>query len=238
VAHGTPTDVDADEPARIGEATARLGLRYVVVTSVTRDDLPDGGAWQFAAVIASIRERSPDTAIEVLVPDFGGSANALRTVAGAAPDVISHNMETVRELYPEVRPGADYDRSLELIRRIGELSSGAEFSGGAGADSSDLAPNPARAAHCVRSKSGFMVGLGETGAQVHTLMDDLRAVGCEFLTIGQYLAPSRAHHEVVAYITPETFDEYAEAARAKGFAYVASAPFVRSSYRADEALYR
>ncbi|MDR1042528.1 MAG: lipoyl synthase [Clostridiales Family XIII bacterium] len=213
VAHGEPSAVDADEPNRIGEGVARLGLNYIVVTSVTRDDLPDGGAGQFAAVIRSIREHSPGTAIEVLIPDFSGSAEALRVVADASPDVISHNIETVKELYSEVRPGAVYARSLELIRRIGEFGTGG-----------------------VRSKSGFMVGLGETREQVYALMDDLREVHCEFLTIGQYLAPSRSHHAVVEYVTPETFDEYADVARAKGFSFVASAPFVRSSYRAEEAL--
>ncbi|MDR1292105.1 MAG: lipoyl synthase [Clostridiales Family XIII bacterium] len=223
VAHGEPDAVDADEPRRIGEGVARLDLKYIVVTSVTRDDLPDGGAGQFAAVIASIRERSPGTAIEVLVPDFGGSADALRVVADAAPDVISHNIETVKERYSDVRPGAVYTRSLELIRRIGEF-----VPEGAG--------DAARRRGAIRSKSGFMVGLGETRDQVYALMDDLRGVGCEFLTIGQYLAPSRAHHEVIEYVTPETFDEYAEAARTKGFSFVASAPFVRSSYRAEEAL--
>jgi lipoic acid synthetase len=211
VAHGEPSAVDADEPSRIGEGVARLGLNYIVVTSVTRDDLPDGGAGQFAAVVASIRELSPGTAIEVLVPDFGGSPDALRIVADAAPDVISHNIETVKELYSGVRPGAVYTRSLELIRRIGEFQT-------------------------IRSKSGFMVGLGETREQIYSLMDDLRDVNCEFLTIGQYLAPSRKHHEVVEYVAPKTFDEYADVARAKGFSFVASAPFVRSSYRADEAL--
>jgi lipoic acid synthetase len=211
VAHGEPSAVDADEPNRIGEGVARLGLKYIVVTSVTRDDLPDGGAGQFAAVIASIRELSPGTAIEVLIPDFGGSADALRVVADAAPDVISHNIETVKALYSGVRPGAVYTRSLELIRRIGEFEA-------------------------IRSKSGLMVGLGETREQVYALMDDLRNIGCEFLTIGQYLAPSRKHHAVIEYVTPETFDEYADAARANGFSFVASAPFVRSSYRADEAL--
>jgi lipoic acid synthetase len=219
VSHGEPSAVDADEPNRIGEGVARLGLKYIVVTSVTRDDLPDGGAGQFAAVIKSIREHSPGTAIEVLVPDFGGSADALRIVAGAAPDVISHNIETVKELYSEVRPGAVYTRSLELLRRIVEP-----------------APEAARSPGAIRSKSGFMVGLGETREQVYALMDDLRNAGCEFLTIGQYLAPSRRHHAVIEYVTPETFDEYADAARAKGFSFVASAPFVRSSYRADEAL--
>jgi lipoic acid synthetase len=230
VTHGEPSGVDADEPRRVGEAARRLGLKYVVVTSVTRDDLSDGGAGQFAAIIASIRERSPGTAVEVLIPDFGGSPDALRVVADAAPDVISHNMETVRELYPEVRPGADYDRSRDLRGRVRGFAAGS-----AGGDATRPADGKA-AGGGVRSKSGFMVGLGETRKQVSALMDDLRAVGCEFLTIGQYLAPSREHHNVVEYIPPEIFDEYAEIARAKGFAYVASAPFVRSSYRAHEAL--
>jgi lipoic acid synthetase len=231
VAHGEPSAVDADEPNRIGEGVARLGLKYIVVTSVTRDDLPDGGAGQFAAVIASIREHSPGTAIEVLVPDFGGSADALRVVADAAPDVISHNIETVKERYSGVRPGAVYTRSLELLRRIGEFETG-----GVTDDATGAMAKAARSRGVIRSKSGFMVGLGETRAQVYALMDDLRNVGCEFLTIGQYLAPSRRHHAVIEYVTPETFDEYADAARAKGFSFVASAPFVRSSYRADEAL--
>ncbi|MDR0519248.1 MAG: lipoyl synthase [Clostridiales Family XIII bacterium] len=211
VTHGEPAAVDDGEPVRVAEAVARLGLKYVVITSVTRDDLLDGGAGHFAAVISEIRRHSPATEIETLIPDFGGSPDALCTVAEAAPDVISHNMETVRELYGEVRPEAIYERSLELIKRVSGL--------------------PA-----TRSKSGFMVGLGETAAQVHKLMDDLRGADCEFLTIGQYLAPSSAHHPVVEYVAPETFDAYAETARAKGFAFVASAPFVRSSYRAEEAL--
>jgi lipoic acid synthetase len=196
----------------VGEAVARLGLKYVVVTSVTRDDLADGGAGHFAAVTLAIRRISPETAIEVLIPDFQGSEDALKTVAFAAPDVISHNMETVKDLYPAVRPEAVYERSLSLIGRISKISSG------------------------IKSKSGFMVGLGETPGQVSTLMDDLRAEGCRFLTIGQYLAPSKQHHPVVEYITPETFDYYAKSAYEKGFDFVASAPFVRSSYNAGEAL--
>jgi lipoic acid synthetase len=212
VVHAIPEPPDPGEPARIGAAVARLGLRYVVVTSVTRDDLPDGGAGQFAGVIAEIRRQSPETAIEVLIPDFRGNADALRTVAAAHPDVISHNMETVKSLYDEVRPEAEYEQSLRVVAGIKEMDA------------------------AIRSKSGIMVGLGETKAQVLSLMDDLRAADCEFITIGQYLAPSREHHEVVEYIHPDIFAEYGEIAYAKGFSFAASAPFVRSSYQAGEAL--
>ncbi|MDR3294979.1 MAG: lipoyl synthase [Clostridiales Family XIII bacterium] len=209
---GVPQPLDPQEPERTAEAVKRLGLRYAVITSVTRDDLPDGGASQFADVVEAIRRHSPDTATEVLVPDFKGSEDALARVADAKPSVISHNMETVAALYPAVRPQADYRRSLDLIRGIKQM-------------------NPD-----IRSKSGIMLGLGETKNQVTALFDDLRAAGCEFLTIGQYLAPSRAHHPVCAYVHPDQFAEYAEMAKEKGFSFVASAPFVRSSYHAGEAL--
>jgi lipoic acid synthetase len=208
---GAPEAVDPGEPARVGEAAAALGLSYLVVTSVTRDDLPDGGAAQFAETIRQIRAQSPGTAVEVLVPDFRGDAGALLAVAAAGPDVISHNMETVEERYEAVRPGADYRRSLELIARI---------------------PAP------IHRKSGVMVGIGETRAQLDRLFDDLRGAGCAFLTIGQYLSPSKAHLPVSEYLPPEDFDELARAAYAKGFEFVASAPFVRSSYHAGEALGR
>jgi lipoic acid synthetase len=214
VTHGAPTAPDPNEPARIGEAVAQLGLSYVVVTSVTRDDLPDGGARPFAETVRAIRQSAPEAAIETLIPDFGGDVDALKIVLEAKPDVVSHNVETVKALYAEVRPDAVYERSLALIENIGRLSGTA----------------------AIHSKTGFMVGLGETEPQVLRLMDDLRAVDCAFLTIGQYLAPSRAHHPVVEYIHPDTFERYAEIARAKGFAFVASAPFVRSSYHAGEAL--
>jgi lipoic acid synthetase len=214
VTHETPQAVDPNEPERVGQAVARLGLKYVVVTSVTRDDLPDGGAGHFAAVIKAIRKSSPGTAIEVLVPDFQGLESALQTVADAAPDVISHNMETVKELYAAVRPEAGYERSLAVIRGIRQLSA------------------------TIKSKSGIMVGVGETTDQVLALMDDLRKADCRFLTIGQYLAPSKQHHPVIEYIRPETFGFYAKSAREKGFDFVASAPFVRSSYNAGEALER
>lgn len=212
VTHGVPLVPDSDEPARIGKAAARLDLRYAVITSVTRDDLPDGGARHFADTVAAIRQQQPSAAIETLVPDFQGDSDALNTVASSRPDVISHNIETVEELYGGVRPGADYRRSLGIIAEISASEKN------------------------IHSKSGFMVGFGETEAQVLRLMDDLRSAGCEFLTIGQYLAPSRRHRPVSEYIEPERFDYYAEAARGKGFGFVASAPFVRSSYNAGEAL--
>ncbi len=212
VRSGDPAHIDSNEPESIAKAVKELGLKYVVVTSVTRDDLADGGAGQFARVIRSIRETAPETAVEVLIPDFKGDWSALKTIAEAAPDVISHNMETVRSLYASVRPEAVYARSLAVIRNIKRL---------------DLN---------IRSKSGIMVGLGETREQVAELMDDLRQAKCEFLTIGQYLAPSKEHVPVYEYITPSQFDEYKALAGQKGFDFVASAPFVRSSYHAGEAL--
>ena len=202
---------DSGEPVRVAEAVARLNLSYVVVTSVTRDDLADGGAAHFAATIQAIRRLAPETNVEILIPDFGGSEGALDTVIEARPDVISHNMETVRALYSKVRPQADYNRSLALLRRIAAHSPG------------------------IKPKSGLMVGLGETESQVLELMDDLRAAGCEIITIGQYLRPSPENIPVEAYIEPATFDRWAEEAKARGFTHVASAPFVRSSYHAEEA---
>jgi len=203
---------------------AQLGLQYVVITSVTRDDLaatedkPDAGAVHFAETIRAIKELSPQTAVEVLIPDFRGDVDALRIIIEAAPEVISHNMETVKELYPQVRTGADYQRSLELITAIKSLSS-------EGKD----APQ-------IKSKSGIMLGLGETHEQTLELFDDLLAAGCELLTIGQYLAPSHEHHPVQAFIEPDVFEHYGEIARSKGFSFVASAPLVRSSYQAEKAL--
>ena len=212
VRNNLPNPVDPQEPERIGLAVARLGLRYIVVTSVTRDDLPDGGAGHFADVIRAIRRENPDTAIEVLIPDFLGNDRSLKTVVDANPTVISHNMETVKSLYSDVRPQADYERSLALLAKIKQM-------------------NPA-----VRSKTGIMLGLGEKKHQVLELFEDLRDVGCEFLTIGQYLAPSKNHIPVIEYIHPDQFEEYGKIAREKGFAFVASSPFVRSSYNANEAL--
>ena len=212
VRNGRPAHLDPGEPANVALAVKELGLKYVVVTSVTRDDLPDGGAAHFAQTIQEIKIAVPATNIEVLVPDFKGDIDALRIVANASPTVISHNMETVKPLYKAVRPQADYKRSLDLIKNIKRLDPG------------------------IRSKSGIMVGFGETKEQVCTLFDDLRVAGCEFLTIGQYLAPSKQHYPVKEYIEPYRFDEYGAAARQKGFVFVASAPLVRSSFHADEAL--
>ncbi|NLW60082.1 MAG: lipoyl synthase [Firmicutes bacterium] len=208
---GKPEPVAPDEPRRVAEAVAALKLDHVVVTSVTRDDLPDGGAGQFAAVITAVRRLNPGVTVEVLVPDFQGARTALQTVVAAKPDVLNHNLETVPRLYPTVRPEADYRRSLTLLARVKELD-----------------PR-------IRTKSGVMVGLGETEDEVIAVMKDLRAAGCDALTVGQYLAPSRRHHRVVAYITPEQFKRYEIIGRELGFRHVAAGPFVRSSYRAAEA---
>ena len=212
VRNDMPQAVNPLEAEHVASAVNELGLRYVVITSVTRDDLPDGGAAHFAKVIAAIQASSPETAVEVLIPDFQGDVEALKTVANASPAVISHNMETVAPLYEAVRPQAEYRRSLKVLENIKRL-------------------NPD-----IRSKTGIMLGLGETKEQVHALFDDLRSVGCEFLTIGQYLAPSRQHFPIHEYITPQQFEEYGAIAKEKGFTFVASAPLVRSSYHAGEAL--
>jgi lipoic acid synthetase len=214
VRHGEPLPPDPEEPQNVARAVKELGLQYVVITSVTRDDLPDGGAEHFAEVISAIKEYAPETAIEVLIPDFKGDLSALKTITDASPTVISHNMEAVKSLYSDVRPQAEYRRSLNVLKNIKEL-------------------NPK-----IRSKSGIMVGLGETREQVYELFDDLREACCEFLTIGQYLAPTKEHLQVQEYIEPSAFEEYKTAATQKGFEFVASAPFVRSSYHAGEALGR
>lgn len=210
VEHGRPEALDRDEPLRVAEAARRLGLKHVVVTSVTRDDLPDGGAGHFAATISALRAALPQAYIEVLTPDFRGDEKALTTIAFAKPDIFNHNVETVPRLYPEVRPQADYRRSLMVLKKI-----------------KDYDPT-------IYTKSGLMVGLGETADEVLQVMADLRAVGCDILTIGQYLRPSPQHLEIKEFITPETFAWYAEKGREMGFLYVASAPFVRSSYHAAE----
>ncbi len=212
VSKGEPQPVDPGEPDHVAEAVVQLNLRHAVVTSVTRDDLPDGGAEHFARVITAVRERSPETTVEVLIPDFLGDFDALRTVIAARPAVINHNVETVERLYPRVRPMAVYSRSLELLRRVKSVD-----------------PD-------IKTKSGLMVGLGETCDEVLKAMRDLRAVGCDFLTIGQYLAPTQNHHPVVEYIHPDRFADYQREAGAMGFRHVASGPFVRSSYHAGDAL--
>jgi len=213
VTRGCPETVDPEEPERVAEAAHRLGLRHVVVTSVTRDDLPDGGAAHFSLVIRAIRRRfggSPPV-IEVLIPDFKGDSGALDTVLQAAPDILNHNVETVPRLYPTVRPMAVYARSLEVLRLAKALS-----------------PD-------VVTKSGLMVGLGERFDEVLGVMRDLRGAGCDLLTIGQYLAPSRLHHPVVEYVKPPVFDEYRKRALEMGFKYAACGPLIRSSYMAEDA---
>ena len=211
VASGPPETVDPEEPTRVGLAARELGLAHVVVTSVTRDDLSDGGSAHFAATIRAIRESCPDASVEVLTPDFDGERDCVATVCAAQPDIYNHNVETVARLQPVVRPQADYERSLQVLRWAAELC-----------------PSSA-------TKSGFMVGIGETDREVQELLGELVRTGCQLLTIGQYLQPSPRHLPVDRYVPPSRFDGYAEEARALGFAFVASGPFVRSSYRAKEA---
>lgn len=212
IINGIPDRVDKDEPERIAKAVAAMGIKHSVITSVTRDDLPNGGAEQFAAVIKAIRKLSENTTVEVLVPDFKGSREALEIVLEAEPDVLNHNVETVKSLYSEVRPEANYDRSLRLLQRAKEIK-----------------PD-------VITKTGIMVGLGETEQEVLELMDDVRSTGCDLITVGQYMQPTGEHLPVHEYISQEQFDKYREEGQKKGFMYVASGPLVRSSYRAEEAL--
>jgi lipoic acid synthetase len=207
---GVPGPLDGAEPGRVAEATAKLGLKHVVVTSVDRDDLDDGGAAHFAAVIRAIRARCPVTTIEVLTPDFLRKEGAVETVAAARPDVFNHNLETVPSKYLTVRPGARYFASIRLLQRVKEL-------------------DPA-----MFSKSGIMVGLGEERNEILQVMDDLRAADVDFLTIGQYLQPTRKHHPVVRFVPPEEFKAYETIAYAKGFLMVSSSPLTRSSHHAGE----
>jgi lipoic acid synthetase len=210
VAHGKPQALDPDEPRQLAEAIAEMRLRYVVVTSVDRDDLRDGGAGHFVACIAAVRDLTPSTTVEVLVPDFRGRMDiALETFATAPPDVFNHNLETVPRLYREARPGADYGWSLELLRRFK-------------ADHPD-----------VPTKSGLMLGLGEKREEIEAVMQDLRDHGCEMLTLGQYLQPSRDHLPVDRFVTPQEFDALRLLGERMGFSNVASGPMVRSSYHAD-----
>ena len=210
VATGRPDLLDPHEPDHLAEAVAELGLGHVVITSVDRDDLDDGGAAQFARCITRIRETSPGTTIEVLTPDFLRKDGAVETVVEAGPDVFNHNLETVPRLYRPVRPGARYDHSLSLLGRVKQL-------------------DPA-----MFTKSGLMAGLGEEAAEVHEVMDDLRAMDVDFLTIGQYLRPTARHIAVDRYVTPEEFDDYREKAFAKGFLMVSASPLTRSSYHAGD----
>ncbi len=206
-----PQPIDPDEPMRVAKAAKDLNLRYVVVTSVTRDDLPDGGAAHFAATIRAIKSTLPgDTKVEVLIPDFQGNTTALKTVIDAAPDVINHNIETVPSLYSKVRPQADYHQSCDLFKNVKAINSGMPV------------------------KSGIMVGLGETMDQLEQTMSDLFRHQCDILTVGQYLQPTRSHLEVEKYYSPQEFDMIEKKARDIGFKKVAAGPFVRSSYQASD----
>jgi lipoic acid synthetase len=215
VRYGPPQPIDNDEAVRIAEVSKKLGLRYVVITSVTRDDLPDGGAAHFAGVIQKLKEELPGVLVETLIPDFQGQEAPLRRVIEAGPDVLNHNVETVPRLYPAVRPQALYRRSLELLRRTKEMTA---------------APGGGK----IKTKSGLMAGLGETPEEIEAVLRDLREADCDFLTIGQYLAPSAAHYPIAEYINPTRFDEYRRYALSLGFSGVAAGPFVRSSYKAGE----
>ncbi len=207
---GLPGPLDPGEPERVAQATAKLGLKHIVVTSVDRDDLVDGGAAHFAAVIRAIRAECPTTTIEVLTPDFLRKRNAAKTVVAAGPDVFNHNLETVPAKYLAVRPGARYYASIRLLQEVKEIDPG------------------------MFTKSGIMLGLGEQRNEVLQVMDDLRAADVDFLTIGQYLAPSPKHHPVVRFVEPDEFTAYATIASAKGFLLVASSPLTRSSHHAGD----
>ena len=207
---GKPEGIDLLEPIRVADTVEQMGLRYAVITSVDRDDLPDGGAFIFAQTIRQVRSRMPNTKIEVLIPDFQGDRDALRKVMDAEPDTLNHNIETVRRVFTRVRPKGDYDESLELLANAKEIATNAV------------------------TKSGMMVGLGESWDEIIETMRDLRSVHCDLLTIGQYLRPSKKHVALSKWYTPREFDELAEIGKSLGFSHVASGPLVRSSYHADE----
>jgi len=205
---GKPLPADPDEPARVAESVRLMKLRHLVLTSVDRDELPDGGASAWAATIGAIRKINPDTAVEALIPDFNGNRENLDLVIRAKPELISHNLETVERLTMQIRSKAEYRRSLEVLKQV--------------------------ASNGIRAKSGIMAGLGEKQDEVMELMDDLREAGCTVLTIGQYLQPTTLHHPVVDFITPEQFEKYRVAGLKKGFIHVESQPLVRSSYHAEK----
>ena len=210
VATGRPDLLDPHEPENVGKAVATLGLKHVVITSVDRDDLDDGGAQHFAQTISAIRAQSPDTSIEVLTPDFLRKDGAVEIVVAARPDVFNHNMETVPRLYPSIRPGARYFHSLSVLHKVKTL-------------------DPS-----IFTKSGIMVGLGETDEEVGQLMDDLRSADVDFMTLGQYLQPTPKHAEVARFVTPENFTHYSKTGRSKGFLLISATPLTRSSYHADQ----
>ena len=210
VATGKPNKLDLSEPIRVAKSVARLNLNHVVITSVDRDDLYDGGADHFVATITDIRKYSPNTSIEILTPDFLKKNGALQKVINAKPDVFNHNLETVPRLYPSVRPGARYFHSLSLLAKVKEVD-----------------PN-------IFTKSGIMVGLGESQNEIYQVMDDMRSADIDFLTIGQYLQPTIKHHKVEKFVHPDEFDKYKKVALSKGFLLVSSSPFTRSSFHASE----
>ncbi|MCK5552879.1 MAG: lipoyl synthase [Deltaproteobacteria bacterium] len=213
VSYGTPASLDEDEPERVASTAEQLGLRYIVITSVTRDDLEDGGVQHFAETVQAIKRRRPKTLVELLVPDFQGKHSSLNTILSTPPDVLNHNVETVPRLYSQVRPQADYRRSLDLLKRV-------------------HARSPS-----TLTKSGLMLGFGEREPEVIQVIQDLLDVGCRLLTLGQYLQPSRQHHPVIRYLHPEEFEAYKAVGEKMGFLEVASGPFVRSSFRAAQ-MYR
>jgi len=207
---GMPRKVDTNEPQHVADAAAELGLKHIVITSVDRDDLPDGGASQFVKVIEALRRTTPETTIEILTPDFRNKMEAaVESIVAARPDVYNHNLETVPRLYPTIRPGARYYASLRLLETV------------------------KRHDPSIFTKTGVMVGLGEQRLEIHQVMDDMRSADIDFLTIGQYLQPTPKHAKVIDFVTPQTFEAYAAIARAKGFLLVASSPLTRSSYHAD-----
>ncbi len=211
VSTAKPLALEVDEPSRVAEATRRMKLKHVVITAVARDDLPDGGAEHFRQTIEAVREANPGIVIEVLVPDFLDRTDSIDCVLAARPEIYNHNLETVRRLTPSVRHRATYDRSLSVLRKVKELRGDSIY-----------------------TKSGIMLGLGETEEELFTAMKDLRGVGCDILTLGQYLQPTRNHLPVVEFVSPARFDEYGKTAELMGFVHVASGPMVRSSYHADE----
>ena len=213
VTHETPAPLDEEEPQRVAFAVQQLGLQYAVVTSVTRDDLEDGGARHFAKTLRAIKELRPRTLVEVLVPDFRGNTSSLDIILSTPPDVLNHNVETIPRLYPRVRPQADYQRSLDLLQRVRSRT-----------------PS-------MLTKSGMMLGLGERESEVIGVMQDLLDAGCRLLTLGQYLQPSKKHHPVIRYLPPEEFEDYRVLGERMGFMEVASGPFVRSSFKAAQ-MYR
>jgi lipoic acid synthetase len=211
VSTAKPLPLEADEPLRVAEAARRMRLKHVVITAVARDDIADGGAEHFRLTVEAVRRLNPQIVIEVLVPDFQDSTSAIDSVLAANPQIFNHNLETVRRLTPQVRHRATYDRSLSVLKKV-----------------------KVRRGHTIHTKSGLMLGLGETENEIVVAMEDLRAAGCDILTLGQYLQPTLKHLPVVEYVAPEQFDALGRVARKLGFVHVASGPMVRSSYHADE----